>query len=111
MPQDRWDGRCARWRVWLVGAMFLPAVAIAQGADELASMIRQSLDGIEYRLDVRPEQAAQDLQEQQRRLQLLEQQAPEHRDLPALQDKVRALQEGVAESLATAAKDAASGDS
>jgi hypothetical protein len=111
MPHNRWDGWCARWRVWLVGAMFLPAVAIAQGADELASMIRQSLDGIEYRLDVRPEQAAQDLQEQQRRLQLLEQQAPEHRDLPALQDKVRALQEGVAESLATAAKDAASGDS
>jgi hypothetical protein len=110
MPHDRWDGWYARWRVWLVAATFLPAVAIAQGADELASMIQQSLDGIEYRLDLRPEQAAQDLQEQQRRLELLEQQAPDHRDLPALQDKVRALQEGVAASLATAAEDAATGD-
>src|SRR5919106_5001826 len=109
MPHNRRDGWCARWRVWLVAATFLPAVAIAQGADELASMIRQSLDGIEYRLDLRPEQAAEDLQEQQRRLELLEEQAPNHRDLPALQDKVRALQEGVAESLATAAGDAASG--
>jgi hypothetical protein len=109
MLQDRWDGWRARWRIWLVAATFLPAVAIAQGADELASMIRQSLDDIEYRVDLRPEQAAEDLEEQQRRLELLEQQAPNHRDLPALQDKVRALQEGVATSLATAAKDAASG--
>jgi hypothetical protein len=110
MPHNQWDGWHARWRVWLVAATFLPAVAIAQGADELASMIRQSLVGIEYRLDLRPEQAAQDLQEQQRRLEVLKQQAPEHRDLPALQDKVRALQEGVAASLATVAGDAATGD-
>lgn len=109
MPYDRWDGWRARWRVWLVAATFLPAVAIAQGADELASMIQQSLDGIEYRLDLRPEQAAQDLQEQQRRLQLLEQQAPEHPALPALNEKFAALQEGVASSLATAAGDAESG--
>ena len=77
----------ARWRIWLVAAALLPAVAIAQGADELASMIEQSLSGIEYRLDLRPEQAAQDLQEQQRRLELLEQQAPDHPELPALRQK------------------------
>ena len=106
MPQHR----SGRWRVWLVAATFLPAVAIAQGADELALMIEQSLDGIAYRLDVRPEQAAQDLQEQQRRLELLQQQAPEHPALPALHEKLAGLQEGVASSLAAAAGDAASGD-
>ena len=109
MLQDRLEGWRARWRVWLVMAMFLPAVAIAQGADELALMIEQSLDGIAYRLDLRPEQAAQDLQEQQRRLELLQQQAPEHPALPALNEKLAALREGVASSLATAAGDAATG--
>jgi hypothetical protein len=109
MQQDRCAGRCARWRISLIAAAFLPAVAIAQGADELASMIEQSLSGIEYRLDLRPKQAAQDLQEQQRRLELLEQQAPDHADLPALREKFAALQAGVASSLATAAGDAVSG--
>ena len=110
MPQRRLEGWRARWRVWLVVATFLPAVAIAQGADELALMIEQSLDGIAYRLDLRPEQAAQDLQEQQRRLELLQQQAPEHPALPALNEKFAALQDGVASSLATAAGDAATGE-
>jgi hypothetical protein len=109
MQQDRCAGWCARWRISLIAAAFLPAVAIAQGADELASMIEQSLSGIEYRLDLRPKQAAQDLQEQQRRLELLEQQAPDHADLPALREKFAALQAGVASSLATAAGDAVSG--
>ena len=109
MLQDRCAGWCARWRISLIAAAFLPAVAIAQGADELASMIEQSLSGIEYRLDLRPKQAAQDLQEKQRRLELLEQQAPDHADLPALKQKFAALQAGVASSLATAAGDAASG--
>ena len=62
MLQDRCAGWCARWRISLIAAAFLPAVAIAQGADELASMIEQSLSGIEYRLDLRPKQAARDLQ-------------------------------------------------
>jgi hypothetical protein len=110
MPQHRSEGWRARWRVWLVVATFLPAVAIAQGADELALMIEQSLDGIAYRLDLRPDQAAQDLQEQQRRLELLQQQAPEHPALPALNEKLAALQDGVASSLATAAGDAATGE-
>jgi hypothetical protein len=110
MLQVRWEGWRARWRVWLVVATFLPAVAIAQGADELALMIEQSLDGIAYRLDLRPEQAAEDLQEQQRRLELLQQQAPEHPALPALNKKFATLQEGVASSLAAAAGDAATGE-
>ena len=99
----------ARWRVWLAMAALLPAAALAQGADELASTIAQSLSGIEYRLDLRPQLAAQDLQEQQRRIELLEQQAPEHPELPALKEKFTALQEGIAASLAEAADDAATG--
>jgi len=99
----------AGWRIWLALAALLPVAALAQGADELASTIEQSLSGIEYRIDLRPELAAQDLQEQQRRLQLLEQQAPDHPELPALREKFAALQDGVAASLAGAADDAATG--
>ena len=108
MARDRGNRWCARWRIALIAA-FLPAAALAQGADELASMIRQSLDGIEYRIDLRPKQAAQDLQEQQRRLELLEQEAPSHPDLPALREKFQALQDDVAASLANAAGDVANG--
>jgi septation ring formation regulator EzrA len=108
MARDRRRGWCARWRIALIAAL-LPAAALAQGADELASMIQQSLDGIEYRIDLRPKQAAQDLQEQQRRLELLEQEEPNHPDLPALRKKFAALQDDVAASLANAAGDAASG--
>ena len=99
----------AGWRVWLAMAALLPVAALAQGADELASTIEQSLSGIEYRLDLRPQLAAQDLEEQQRRLELLEQQAPEHPDLPALREKFAALQDGLAASLADAADSAATG--
>ena len=35
-------------------AALLPVVALGQGADELASMIEQSLQGIEFRIDIRP---------------------------------------------------------
>ena len=99
----------AGWRTWLALAMLLPVAALAQGADELASTIEQSLSGIEYRIDLRPQVAAQDLEEQQRRLELLEQQAPEHPELPALKEKFAALQDGVAASLAGAAEGAATG--
>ena len=99
----------AGWRIWLALVALLPVAALAQGADELASTIGQSLAGIEYRIDLRPQLAAQDLQEQQRRLELLEQQAPEHPELPALKQKFAALQAGVASSLADAAQDAATG--
>ena len=85
-------------------------VALGQGADELASMIEQSLDGIEFRIDLRPEQAATDLEAQGRQLQLLEQQAPDHPALPELKQKFSALQDGVASALAGAAGDAARGE-
>lgn len=110
MLDDRQGGAAVGWRIWPVLALALPFAAFAQGADELAEMIQQSLSGIEYRIDLRPKLAAQDLQEQQRRLELLAEQAPDHPELPALQAKFTSLQEGIAASLADAATTAAIGD-
>lgn len=93
----------------IAAATMLPLVALGQGADELASTIEQSLEGIEFRLDIRPQQAADDLEAQGRQLQLLEQQAPEHPALPELKQKFSELQDGLASALATAAGDAAGG--
>jgi hypothetical protein len=93
----------------IAAATMLPLVALGQGADELASTIEQSLEGIEFRLDIRPQQAADDLEAQGRQLQLLEQQAPEHPALPELKQKFSELQDGLASALATAAGDAAVG--
>ena len=90
-------------------ATLLPVIAFGQGADELASTIRQSLQGIEFRLDVRPQQAASDLEAQARQLQLLEQQAPEHPALPELKEKFSELQDGLAAALAAAAGAAGAG--
>jgi hypothetical protein len=94
----------------IAAAALLPVVALGQGADELASMIEQSLEGIEFRIDIRPEQAATDLEAQGRQLQLLEQQAPDHPALPELKQKFSALEDGVASALAGAAGDAAGGE-
>jgi hypothetical protein len=107
-----WYGaeRCRLRFLAVAAAALLPVVALGQGADELASMIEQSLQGIEFRIDVRPEQAATDLETQGRQLQLLEQQAPEHPALPELKQKFSALQDGVASALAGAAGDAAGGE-
>jgi hypothetical protein len=106
--------RCVaqRFRVRLLAmatATLLPVIALGQGADELASTIEQSLEGIEFRLDIRPQQAADDLEAQGRQLELLEQQAPEHPALPELKQKFSELQDGLASALATAASGAASG--
>jgi hypothetical protein len=90
-------------------ATMLPLVALGQGADELASTIEQSLEGIEFRLDIRPQQAASDLEAQGRQLELLERQAPEHPALPELKQKFSELQDGLASALAGAAGDAANG--
>ena len=54
------------------GATLLPLAALGQGADELALTIEQALSGIEFRIDVRPQQAAADLEAQGRQLDLLE---------------------------------------
>jgi hypothetical protein len=95
-----------RWRFWVVVAATLwPATALGQGADELASMIQQSLAGIEFRLDLRPYQAARDLEAEGRRIELLEKEAPDNQALPALKRKYAELQAGIA----AAAKDAANG--
>lgn len=90
--------------------VLLPLVALGQGADELASTIEQSFDSIEFRMDIRPQQAATDLEAQGRQLQLLEQQAPEHPALPELKQKFSELQDGLASALAAAAGDAARGE-
>ena len=95
--------------VALVTGLLLPAVTLAQGADELASTIEQSFDSIEFRIDIRPEQAASDLEAEGRQLQLLEQQAPEHPALPELRQKFSELQDDLAAALAAAAGDAAVG--
>jgi hypothetical protein len=102
--------RCRLRFLAIATAALLPVVALGQGADELASMIEQSLQGIEFRIDIRPQQAAADLQAQRRQLQLLEQQAPDHPALPELKQKFSALQDGVASALAGTAGDAAQGE-
>lgn len=93
----------------VVTALLLPAVALGQGADALASTIEQSLEGIAFRLDIRPQQAAADLEAQGRQLGLLEQQAPDHPALPGLKAKFSELQDELAVALADAAGDAAAG--
>jgi hypothetical protein len=106
--------RCvpARFRLCLLiiaTALLLPVAALAQGADELASTIEQSLEGIEFRIDIRPQQAASDLEAQGRQLELLEQQAPDNSALPELKQKFKELQDRLASALASAAGDAARG--
>ena len=106
--------RCVSDRVRLrllaiATATLLPVMAFGQGADELASTIEQSLEGIEFRLDIRPQQAASDLEAQGRQLELLEQQAPDHPALPELKQKFSELQDGLASALTGAAGDAVSG--
>ncbi len=104
-----WSRPCrplARWSLGIVLAAALwPAAAVGQGADELASMIEQSLAGIAFRLELRPYQAGQDLKAEGRRLELLEKETPDHPALPALKRRFAELQAG----LAAATKDAANG--
>ena len=98
-----------RLRLLIAGAaVLLPAVAIAQGADQLALTIEQALSGIEFRIDVRPQQAAADLEAQARQLELLETEAPGHPALPELKQKFGELQDSLAAGLARA-KDAGDG--
>jgi hypothetical protein len=106
--------RCvpARFRLCLLiiaTALLLPVAALGQGADELASTIEQSLEGIEFRIDIRPQQAASDLEAQGRQLELLEQQAPDNPALPELKQKFKQLQDRLASALASAAGEAARG--
>ena len=98
-----------RLRCMLAGLMLVPAVALAQGADSLALTIEQALTGIEFRVDLRPQQAVRDLEEQRRQLELLERQAPDHPALPDLKERMNRVQEQVATGLARAASETDTG--
>lgn len=95
MMHEWWS---VRLRVLVLGAMLIPTVALGQGADSLALTIEQNLKGIEFRLDVRPQQAMRDLEEQGRQLALLERQAPDHPDLPELRREFERLKAAVPSS-------------
>lgn len=72
-----------------------PGAALADPEDELARTIEQSLTGIEFRLTIAPEQAARDLEQQKRLLQMLAREAPEHVSIPDLREQVARLEEEV----------------
>ena len=96
-----------RWRdprMLAAAVMLVPLLAAANGADELALTIEQNLASIEFRLDLRPYQAGQDLEEQGRQIELLAKEAPQHPALPGLEQRYRALQGEVADALADAAQ-------
>ena len=92
-----------RLRLVAAAAALLPVAALGQGADDLALTIEQALAGIEFRIDVRPQQAAADLEAQGRQLDLLETEAPDHPALPGLKQKFGELQDSLAAGLAEAA--------
>ena len=91
-------------RMLAAAVMVVPLIAAANGADELALTIEQNLAGIAFRLDLRPYQAEQDLEEQGRQLELLAKEAPDHEALPGLEERYRALQAELADALAVAAR-------
>jgi hypothetical protein len=110
MPTDGLSSQNSRLRLLIAGAAaLLPVVAIAQGADQLALTIDQALSGIEFRIDVRPQQAAADLEAQARQLELLETEAPGHPALPELKQRLGEFQDSLAAGLAEAAKGTDSG--
>jgi septation ring formation regulator EzrA len=91
-------------RMLAAAVMVVPLIAAANGADELALTIEQNLAGIAFRLDLRPYQAEQDLEEQGRQLELLAKEAPDHEALPGLEERYQALQAELADALAVAAR-------
>ena len=90
-------------RMLAAALTLVPLLAAANGADELALTIEQNLASIAFRLDLRPYQAGQDLEEQGRQLELLAKEAPDHAALPDLEQRYQALQTDVADALARAA--------
>jgi len=92
----------------LAAALLLwPAVALAQGANDLALTIEQNLASIGFRIELRPKQAEQDLEAQGRQLELLATEAPDHPALPELEQTYEALQADLAAALAGDAADEA----
>jgi hypothetical protein len=96
-------------RMLAAAVMVVPLIAAANGADELALTIEQNLAGIAFRLDLRPYQAGQDLEEQGRQLELLAKEAPDHEALPGLEERYQALQADVADALERAERGEAAG--
>ncbi len=90
-------------RVLAAAVLMVPLLAAADGADELALTIEQNLASIAFRLDLRPYQAGQDLEEQGRQLELLAKEAPGHAALPELEARYQALQGEAAAALERAA--------
>jgi len=90
-------------RMLAAAVVVVPVLAAANGADELALTIEQNLASIAFRLDLRPYQAGQDLEEQGRQLELLAKEAPDHAALPGLEQRYQGLQADVANALARAA--------
>lgn len=90
-------------RMLAVTVLLVPLIAAANGADELALTIEQNLASIAFRLDLRPYQAGQDLEEQGRQLELLAKEAPDHAALPELEQRYQAIQAELAAALARAA--------
>jgi hypothetical protein len=99
--------RSPHLRTLAAAAMLWPALALGDGADDLALTIEQNLAGIAFRLDMRPAQAAQDLEAQGRQLELLATEAPDHPALPELERTYQTLQADLAAALAGAANDEA----
>jgi hypothetical protein len=94
-----------RWRdprMLVAAVLMVPLLAAANGADELALTIEQNLASIEFRLDLRPYQAGQDLEEQGRQLELLAKEAPDHAALRGLEERYQTLQANLADALARA---------
>lgn len=96
-------------RMLAAAILIVPVLAAANGADELALTIEQNLASIAFRLDLRPYQAGQDLEEQGRQLELLAKEAPDHAALPELEDRYQSLQGEVADALARAASGGTAG--
>ena len=94
-------------RMLAAAVVVVPVLAAANGADELALTIEQNLASIAFRLDLRPYQAGQDLEEQGRQLELLAKEAPDHAALPELEQRYQGLQADVADALAGAGEAAA----
>jgi hypothetical protein len=90
-------------RMLAAAVMVVPLLAAANGADELALTIEQNLASIAFRLDLRPYQAGQDLEEQGRQLELLAKEAPDHAALPELEGRYQDLQSQLTAALERAA--------
>lgn len=86
-------------RVLATAIALVPLLAAADGADDLALTIQQNLASIEFRLELRPYQAGQDLKEQGSQIDLLAKEAPDHAALPELKERYQTLQGKVAAAL------------